>query len=74
MILKPIISLINYGAIFPNKPIPHFIVIRGYDEQYVYINDPLNFNNNKVSYDIYSRAIGLTNENGNLPLQSVYEK
>jgi hypothetical protein len=71
---KPIISLINYGAIFPTKPIPHFIVIRGYDEQYMYINDPLNFNNKKIPYDIYSRAIGTTNENGNLPLQSIYEK
>lgn len=71
---KPVISLINYKPMFPTKPIPHFIVARGYDDEYVFINDPLNFNNSKVPWDVYSAAIGLTNENGNLPLQSVYEK
>jgi hypothetical protein len=41
---KPAISLIGYGSIAARQNQPdhggHFVIVRGYDSQYVYLNDP----------------------------------
>lgn len=67
------IALVNYKYIKKNRSFPHFIVVIGYDNDYIYINDPLDYSNKKIPFISFANAISKTQEQGNLPFRAFVE-
>lgn len=70
----PVICLINYNQLFSDKFFAHFVVVCGYDQEFVYCQDPFNL----VKYVGYthlkfSRALAnVGNMWNNSPYQGLY--
>lgn len=70
---KVYIALVNYKYIKKYRSFPHFLVVVGYDIDYIYVNDPLDYNNRKITYINFANAISKTQEDGNLPFRAFVE-
>lgn len=69
----PVVCLVDYSQLKGNK-IPHFVVACGYDQEFVYCQDPLN-SVKYINYSLESFSKAIANfgkTSNNMPYQSIY--